>query len=157
MGQNIIFTTFIIHAFHNFIFSRYKVSWFQQFRSVFWRSWLTNNRDSTVFKMRFFQSIVSILHFWTVFYEITKEYFASRVAVLRSLFDFRMQLFRVLLPYGQEIGFFAVNIMLSKIPLRRIKNETKVGWISESFSMIFEKSYQKPWAVKFGKDFTFLY
>ncbi|CAH3037565.1 unnamed protein product [Porites evermanni] len=37
--------------------SPYKVSWFQQFRSVLWRSWLTNNRDSTVFKMRFLQSI----------------------------------------------------------------------------------------------------
>ncbi|CAH3152291.1 unnamed protein product [Porites lobata] len=57
VGQHVIFTTSIIQAFHNFIFSRYKVSWFQQFRSVLWRSWLTNNRDFTVFKMRFLQSI----------------------------------------------------------------------------------------------------
>jgi len=37
--------------------SPYKASWCQQFRSLFWRSWLTNNRDSIVFKSRFINSI----------------------------------------------------------------------------------------------------
>lgn len=37
--------------------SPYKVSWCQQFRSVFWRSWLTNNRDSVIFRLRFYQNI----------------------------------------------------------------------------------------------------
>ncbi|CAH3167368.1 unnamed protein product [Pocillopora meandrina] len=37
--------------------SPYKASWCQQFRSVFWRSWLTNNRDVMIFRIRLYQSI----------------------------------------------------------------------------------------------------
>jgi len=37
--------------------SPYKASWCQQFRSVFWRSWLTNNRDVVIFRIRLYQSI----------------------------------------------------------------------------------------------------
>nr|XP_058944927.1 protein white-like [Pocillopora verrucosa] len=37
--------------------SPYKASWCQQFRSVFWRSWLTNNRDVMIFRIRLYQSV----------------------------------------------------------------------------------------------------
>ncbi|KAL9966625.1 hypothetical protein ACROYT_G024728 [Oculina patagonica] len=37
--------------------SPYKVSWCKQFRSVFWRSWLTFNRDVVIFRIRLYQSI----------------------------------------------------------------------------------------------------
>lgn len=37
--------------------SPYKVSWIKQFRSVFWRSWLTFNRDVVIFRVRLYQSI----------------------------------------------------------------------------------------------------
>ena len=34
------------------------MSWIKQFRSVFWRSWLTFNRDVVIFRVRLYQSIV---------------------------------------------------------------------------------------------------
>lgn len=33
------------------------MSWIKQFRSVFWRSWLTFNRDVVIFRVRLYQSI----------------------------------------------------------------------------------------------------
>ena len=54
-GTNILY--FIISPC---TFFRYKASWCRQFRSVFWRSWLTNKRDVLIFRIRFFQSIVSV-------------------------------------------------------------------------------------------------
>lgn len=49
----------LLHNFSMYFF-RYKASWCRQFRSVFWRSWLTNKRDVLIFRIRFYQSIVSV-------------------------------------------------------------------------------------------------
>ena len=38
----------------------YKASWCRQFRSVLWRSWLTNNRDVVILRVRLFQCLVSV-------------------------------------------------------------------------------------------------
>ena len=39
---------------------RYKASWWRQFHSVLWRSWLTNNRDVVILRIRLFQCLVSV-------------------------------------------------------------------------------------------------
>lgn len=41
------------------IFFRYKASWCRQLGAVLWRSWITNNRDVIIFRIRLFQAIVS--------------------------------------------------------------------------------------------------
>ncbi|XP_068753100.1 protein white-like isoform X1 [Montipora capricornis] len=38
--------------------SPYKASYCRQFRSVFWRAWLTNNRDTAIFRIRLYQSVL---------------------------------------------------------------------------------------------------
>ena len=46
------------------------MSWIKQFRSVFWRSWLTFNRDVVIFRVRLYQSIVratDIISWWLRF------------------------------------------------------------------------------------------
>ncbi|XP_020625261.1 protein white-like [Orbicella faveolata] len=39
--------------------SPYKASWCRQLGAVLWRSWITNNRDVIIFRIRIFQAIVS--------------------------------------------------------------------------------------------------
>ncbi|RMX61223.1 hypothetical protein pdam_00023788 [Pocillopora damicornis] len=51
--------------------SPYKASWCRQFRSVFWRSWLTNKRDVLIFRIRFFQSIFIGLVTGIIFFQTT--------------------------------------------------------------------------------------
>ncbi|KAJ7318627.1 ATPase [Desmophyllum pertusum] len=41
--------------------SPYKASWCRQFGAVLWRSWITNNRDIIIFRIRLFQAIVTAL------------------------------------------------------------------------------------------------
>ncbi|XP_067022118.1 protein white-like [Acropora muricata] len=41
--------------------SPYKASWCRQLRAVLWRSWISNNRDAVVFRIRVFQAIVTAL------------------------------------------------------------------------------------------------
>lgn len=48
------------HDFHSFCCFRYKASLCRQFRSVLWRSWLTNNRDVVILRIRLFQCLVSV-------------------------------------------------------------------------------------------------
>lgn len=41
--------------------SPYKASWCRQLGAVLWRSWITNNRDVIIFRIRLFQAIVTAL------------------------------------------------------------------------------------------------
>ncbi|KAJ7318624.1 ATPase [Desmophyllum pertusum] len=87
--------------------SPYKASWCRQFRSVFWRSWLTNNRDVLILRIRLYRSIfigilIGIIFFQTsinqdgvrniygvLFFLVTSTTFTNIVAVA---FTFPMEL-----------------------------------------------------------------
>ncbi|CAL1279820.1 unnamed protein product [Larinioides sclopetarius] len=49
--------------------TKYKASWCSQFRTVFWRSWISLVRDPMVFKVRLIQSIVIALLLGLVFFQ----------------------------------------------------------------------------------------
>ncbi|XP_020625255.1 protein white-like [Orbicella faveolata] len=49
--------------------SPYKASWCRQFRSVLWRSWLTNNRDVVILRIRLFQCLLIGLIMGVVYFQ----------------------------------------------------------------------------------------
>lgn len=48
--------------------TRYKASWWTQFRAVLWRSWLTSMRDPHLLRARFFQSVFVAVLLGVVFF-----------------------------------------------------------------------------------------
>ncbi|XP_074623460.1 protein white-like isoform X3 [Acropora palmata] len=68
--------------------SPYKASWCRQFRSVFWRSWLTNSRDKAIFRIRLFESIFLGLLSGIVFFQTEVNRQAGIINVSGAIFFF---------------------------------------------------------------------
>ncbi|XP_068753608.1 protein white-like [Montipora capricornis] len=69
--------------------SQYKVSWCKQFRSVLWRSWLTNNRDSLIYRVRIYQMVFIGLVTGVFFFQV--EYDQSGIQNIYGALFFMLE------------------------------------------------------------------
>lgn len=91
--------------------SRYGASWFAQFRSVLWRSWVTNIRDPMVFKAKLFQSIVIAVMLGLIYLKTDDVYNQNDVQNINGI------LFLMLIQMTMQNLFAVINTFPLELPI----------------------------------------
>lgn len=91
--------------------SRYGASWFQQFRCVFWRSWVGNIREPMIIKVRLIQTIVIAVAFGLIYLKTDNDYVQEDVQNINGV------LFLLIMNMTFTFMFAVLNLFPLELPI----------------------------------------